>query len=206
MSKKGKTVYLLEKAFIELGNEIPLDHITIEMVCERVGVKRQTFYYHYKDLNDLLKGIMIGVSEEREDLDSTTIGDARFLADTFSQNAPFFRNAVKTSYAVGLTSYIRNYIYTRSLTRLLNITKYKKLPREQIESVSRIISSIFVSELMYWATENSQESKEDLLHRFSVIMFNVEKMMVENALKARMHKKSSDGLINDEAKKGDTDA
>lgn len=41
------------KAFIELLNEKPLDKITVTAVCERCGINRNTFYYHYPNIYSL---------------------------------------------------------------------------------------------------------------------------------------------------------
>lgn len=45
----------LSDALIELLQEKRLDRITIAELTERAGVNRQTFYYHFSDIFDLLK-------------------------------------------------------------------------------------------------------------------------------------------------------
>ena len=49
----------LENAFIELLNEKPINKITISEITDKCGVSRMTFYYHYDDIYDLLKEILM---------------------------------------------------------------------------------------------------------------------------------------------------
>lgn len=45
-------------AFSELLREEPLNRITVIHVCEKASVNRQTFYYYYQDIIDLLKDVL----------------------------------------------------------------------------------------------------------------------------------------------------
>lgn len=44
----------IEESFIKLLNEIPFDKITVKDIVEDCGINRNTFYYHYADIFDLL--------------------------------------------------------------------------------------------------------------------------------------------------------
>ena len=52
MSKKTKDV--LVSAFIKLINEEDFDKITVTDLVEKCGVSRQTFYYHFDDIHNML--------------------------------------------------------------------------------------------------------------------------------------------------------
>ncbi|HOC80257.1 MAG TPA: hypothetical protein PKK21_00060, partial [Bacilli bacterium] len=79
--------------------------------------------------------------------------------------------------------------------------KYKNLPNEQIKSVSRIVASIIASESSYWINNEMKEDKEHLLLRFDVILKNVERMMVENALRGNILNNKRPDLQQDEKDK-----
>ena len=49
-----RTKQAIRQAFIELLNERPLDKISVKDIAERSTVNRNTFYYHYSDIYDLL--------------------------------------------------------------------------------------------------------------------------------------------------------
>lgn len=45
------------ETFIEMLNERPLDKITVRELTERCGVSRNTFYYHFHDVYDLVDAL-----------------------------------------------------------------------------------------------------------------------------------------------------
>lgn len=64
----------IEESFIRLLNERPLDKITIKDIVEDCGISRNTFYYHFQDITDLLEHILNEdverVLSEHMDMDS----------------------------------------------------------------------------------------------------------------------------------------
>ncbi|HZK09635.1 MAG TPA: TetR/AcrR family transcriptional regulator [Clostridia bacterium] len=48
----------IKVAFWDLLQELPLDQITVIMLCERANVNRQSFYYYYQNIVDLLKDVL----------------------------------------------------------------------------------------------------------------------------------------------------
>ena len=50
-----QTKYALAAALKELMEQKPIDRITIHDLTERCGIRRQTFYYHFEDVYDLLR-------------------------------------------------------------------------------------------------------------------------------------------------------
>ena len=49
-----KTEYRLAAALKELMSEQPLDNISVTVLAKKAHIKRQTFYYHFHDIFDLL--------------------------------------------------------------------------------------------------------------------------------------------------------
>lgn len=56
------TTQAIEAAFIDLLGEKPFDKITVMDIVKRCGINRNTFYYHYHDIYDLLDQLL---AEER---------------------------------------------------------------------------------------------------------------------------------------------
>ena len=51
----GFTKEIIAKTFTELLDEKPMSKITVKDIVERCGVNRNTFYYHFKDIYDLVE-------------------------------------------------------------------------------------------------------------------------------------------------------
>lgn len=54
----------IAQTFLSMAEEKPIDKITVTDLVERCGISRQTFYYHFKDLVDVLEWVM-GQAAER---------------------------------------------------------------------------------------------------------------------------------------------
>ena len=64
----------IKKAFIRLLNQKPLNKITVKMIIGECGISRNTFYYHFKDVPELLevviKELLDTLIRENQTLDS----------------------------------------------------------------------------------------------------------------------------------------
>ena len=54
----GFTKEIIAKTFTELLDEKPMSKITVKDIVERCGVNRNTFYYHFKDIPDVVEFIL----------------------------------------------------------------------------------------------------------------------------------------------------
>ncbi|MBQ3205429.1 MAG: TetR family transcriptional regulator, partial [Peptococcaceae bacterium] len=52
MSKETKQ--LIAETFVELSRQKSIDKVTVKDVVEACHVSRQTFYYHFQDLDDVM--------------------------------------------------------------------------------------------------------------------------------------------------------
>ncbi len=52
-----KTKKTFEDSLAELAKELPLNKITIKMLCEKSQLSRNAFYFHYRDIYDLVEEI-----------------------------------------------------------------------------------------------------------------------------------------------------
>ena len=51
-------------SFIFLLNEYSFDKITVKKITDHCGINRNTFYYYYQDVYDLLEKILLSILEE----------------------------------------------------------------------------------------------------------------------------------------------
>lgn len=52
-----KTKKTFEDSLAELARELPLNKITVKMLCEKSQLSRNAFYFHYRDIYDLVEEI-----------------------------------------------------------------------------------------------------------------------------------------------------
>ncbi len=63
-----RTKKAFETSLVQLSEELPLNKITVKQLCERAQLSRNAFYFHYKDINDLIADIENSVISEAEQL------------------------------------------------------------------------------------------------------------------------------------------
>lgn len=63
-----RTKKAFEISLVALSKEIPFNKITVKQLCERAELSRNAFYFHYKDINDLIDDIENSVISEVEQL------------------------------------------------------------------------------------------------------------------------------------------
>lgn len=69
-TNRNSTKALIADAYVALTAQKPIDKITVKDVVEACGITRQTFYYHYQDLLEVIEWI---VSRGIDDLIARTI-------------------------------------------------------------------------------------------------------------------------------------
>ena len=75
----------IREAFIRLLNERPLDKITVREIAEECGINRNTFYYHYHDIYDLLEHLFLD-EEQRLVANAQSV---QTLRETFEESLRF---------------------------------------------------------------------------------------------------------------------
>lgn len=61
-----RTKKAFENSLVMLSNELPINKITVKLLCEKAELSRNAFYFHYKDINDLICDIENNIMQEVE--------------------------------------------------------------------------------------------------------------------------------------------
>lgn len=98
-------------SLVKLLNEKPLDKITVKDIVLDCGINRNTFYYHYHDIYDLLKDIFIIETEKALEL----AGEKRSWQEGFLYSAQFVlknKRAVYHVYSSSNRDELERYMYS----------------------------------------------------------------------------------------------
>lgn len=92
----SRTKALLAETIIELGSSVPMQRITVKKLCEKCGLQRQSFYYHFRDKYDLIAWVFM--QDYRQGLQSTEIlNTEEMMRDNLrrmEQKRNFYRHAL----------------------------------------------------------------------------------------------------------------
>lgn len=97
MSDSNNTKRALASALKELMAEMPFEKINIANICEKCGMNRKSFYYHFKDKYDLLNWIFdtefISMTAKKEFRNSWDF--LQEMCDYLGENRDFYRRALR---------------------------------------------------------------------------------------------------------------
>lgn len=127
MADSSITKKALANALKELMKEMPFEKIRVANICERCGMNRKSFYYHFKDKYDLLNWIF--------DSEFSTVARGKYPDDSFDQwingllnecqyfyeNRDFYRKALKLEGQNSFSEHFREYVVPAFHNRLVSI-------------------------------------------------------------------------------------
>ena len=149
----------------KLINENELDEINVVMLCAAIKSNRQTFYYHYRDISDVVESIFLKekIGHGKVSYDFET--NLKFLI-AYINNSYSFVSKINNSYASDrLLSFFNSY-FIQKITLVFKAEG--KDPATQ-RNVIRYLSTIFSNELVHWVANKRREKQQTLINRFMVI-------------------------------------
>jgi len=160
----------------ELINEMPLSEINVVSLCKHVGSNRQTFYYHYRDISDVIENIFlkekIGNPRKLTDYESVIRATLTYINENYR-----FMYEVASSYA---SDKISDFLYSYFYKNMVSIYYLKR----NHTGIIRYISIISSKEIHFWITTRRKEKPASLIHRL-VVLWNYLYERYEGELKKK---------------------
>lgn len=149
--------------------EKPLDEISVMSLCRRCKVNRQTFYYHFHDIYDLLT--LVFLSEKIEGIDKCSNFNelVESVYSYYIGNQKFIDATLNSAGKDLFVEFIYNTCYQATL-RFLNdyeIAKYVS-PNDK-KNVARFYASAFSNSIIYYLSSTKKKSLDGLLKCFSFV-------------------------------------
>lgn len=160
---KKELVY--KKGLIKLLENNSLDNISVISLCEEVGSNRHTFYYHFRDIYDVVNSIMlnsnIGFRDNINDLKQLLKSMHKYVEKEYS----FLSKICKS----GACEIVEDTFYRYFYKNIAPILKEKVTLIDDINTINRYISSLFSKEFLYYIISNLKESQTNFNQRLTII-------------------------------------
>ena len=144
-------------SFVKLLNLYPLDKITVKDIVSDCGISRNTFYYHYQDIYDLLRATLSSVTETVLSENLTTWREGLMACTRF---------ALENRRAV---SHIYHSANRDQLERCLN-----QVTGESMEKLIRYLTLFYkhaiVGILLEWLENDMKADVEQAISRMAVLL------------------------------------
>lgn len=179
----NRTKKALSLALKELMQEVPFEKITINDLTKKTGVSRNTFYYHFSDINQLLEWtfdheIVCGL-ESYETIDNWQEGLLSVLNYT-EKNRKFCLNTFHSINRDRLEAFLYRITYEMLLS-IMEKTYDAQLQNGQLKNqIADFYSRAIVAQVIQWLTTRLEEPKDCFIARLEAVTKGTIKGIVLN--------------------------
>ena len=167
------TKYALEASLKKLLLQKPLDKITINDLTEDCGISRMAFYYHFKDIYDLVEWSCVEDAtralQGKKTYDSWQEGLAQIF-EAVLENKPFIMNV----YHSVSREQIENYLFQLTYGLLKDVVEEKAAGKEITEEDKVFIANFykygFVGLVVEWIEGGMKEDPKVIIERLNSLI------------------------------------
>lgn len=151
----------------------PLNKITINDIAEDCGINRMTFYYHFKDIYDLVEWVCM--EDARKALDEKKTYDTwqqGFLQifDAVLENKPFVMNVYRCVHQEQVERYLKPLVDHLILNIIHEESEGITVRDDDKEFIARMYSYVFIGLMLDWIKGDMQEDPEQIVNRLSILL------------------------------------
>ena len=164
------TEHAIKSAFMELLQKKFLDDITVKELIEKAYINRNTFYYHYENIYDLLYKIFKEEAEKFQSEmseNSTFYDEYRRAASIFLENRLAVIHICHSKNRDVLNSYMERAAESLVGTFVRKASAGTGISEEGISYIIHFYSYAIVGNTMHWIENGMPEYLSDLLLKIS---------------------------------------
>ena len=155
----------LAEVLTEYMKTVSLEKITVKDIVERAGVSRQTFYYHFHDIYEVLEWYMAEVTNEaikkNSEKEEWIEGYTRILC-WCRENKPVLMNIYSSVSRDTLEFYMNQLLYGYMIKRINYNSKKMKVSEKQKEMVAKFYTMGINAITLEWMRTYMKEDPEEL--------------------------------------------
>lgn len=167
------TKYALEASLKKLLLQKSLDKITINDLTEDCGISRMAFYYHFKDIYDLIEWVCLEDAshalQDKKTYDSWQEGLTQIF-ETVLENKPFIMNV----YHSVSREQIENYLFRLTYHLIMGVVEEKSAGREIAPENKEFIAEFykygFVGIMLDWIKQGMKADYHQIVDKLSIAL------------------------------------
>ena len=163
----------LEQSLKNLLLKKPLTKITINDIAEDCGINRMTFYYHFKDIYDLVEWSCLEDArkalEEKKTYETWQQGFIQ-LFEAVRENRPFIMNVYRCVHREQVEKYLKPLV-DNLLLGVINEEAAGMTVRDEDKAfIAQVYSYAFVGLMLDWIRDDMREDPEALVGRLALVL------------------------------------
>lgn len=163
----------LEQSLKNLLAKKPLNKITINDIAEDCGINRMTFYYHFKDIYDLVEWSCMEDAERALEGKKTHDTWQEGLLHIFyavRENKPFILNVYRCVDKEQVEKYLKP-LTDNLIMGVIEEQSVGKLVRDEDKAfIARMYSYMFVGLMLDWIMDEMQMEPEELVEKLAKVV------------------------------------
>ena len=173
----------LEESLKRLLLKKPLDKITITDITTDCGISRMAFYYHFKDIYDLVEWSCVEdgtkALQGKKTYDSWTEGLTQIF-EAVLENKPFIMNVYRNVDRERMERYLYHLTYELIVGVVQEKSKDLDISGEDKKFIANFYKYGFVGIMLEWIQEGMKEDIEELVNKMSLTLHNTVTTSIRN--------------------------
>ena len=163
----------LEQSLKNLLLKKPLTKITINDIAEDCGINRMTFYYHFKDIYDLVEWACTEDArkalEEKKTYDTWQQGFLQIF-EAVRENKPFIMNVYRCVHREQVEAYLKPLVDSLLMGVIREESVGMTVRDEDKSFIARIYSYIFIGVMLDWIKDDMKADPQEIVGRLAVLL------------------------------------
>lgn len=166
-----KTEHQFADILKKMMETVPLDEISVVSLSKKCGVSRKTFYYHFRDVYDLLTLVFLDEKSSLKPDEILTNDDLlTSIFNYYSKNAKFVDAALNSAGKDLFQEFIFNYCYSVILNNFINKNlESKKLTANEKKDIARFYSFAYSNTITYYLSVHKNKTLNGLKSCFTFL-------------------------------------
>ncbi len=175
-------------SFVRLSQQMPIDKITVTKITKECGINRNTFYYYYKDVYDLLDEIIYTKMQKLFVLDEDNVEESwkaslRLIGQYAVKNEEFikalYQSMGRDAFGDKLTSIACEPIYNT----LVVYVKRHEAAEKDVRNVAYVLAKAFAELAVEWIRGRLSSTPIDIMETMIAALGNIPDMLIKNISK-----------------------
>lgn len=162
-----KTEHRLAEALKTMMSELPLEEISVAALTRRCKVHRQTFYYHFNDIYDLLA--LVFLNEKIPHIDEARNSEEMVTAiyNYYIKNQAFIDGTLNSAGKDLFEEFVYNTCYKSFTKYINNLAESKRVTINEKKNIVRFRAFAYSNSIVYYLSTHKNKSLENILACFS---------------------------------------
>lgn len=163
----------LEQSLKNLLLKKPLTKITVSDIADDCGINRMTFYYHFKDIYDLVEWSCLEDAkralDEKKTYDTWQQGLLQIF-EAVQQNKPFILNVYRCVHREQVEKYLQPLVDELLIGVIEEKASGMTVRDEDKQFIAQAYGYMFIGLMLDWIKDNMRENPQQIVDRLNSLI------------------------------------